>query len=534
MTDNSGNANISGKNENSDLKTPLDFQVNSQNISTPAIQPDSMALCFANILETFTMKQADIMGKIIGDMSEKQKESMKQFSANIDNKFNYFHESLATNSNTNKVSGNGSATISRNPNNKCSKGFATISIDPDKTSQIGGDKATISLNPVSVNSKGKNEEAIISGNPTHIPRLRKKNSQGEATNSVKPNHSHKSNDKNKHRDDDLSTDSSSDDESDDSHHHVQQQVENTKSKRKLSNDKNKGKNKKSKHNVPTEEVISLYGGSDIDDKIEKIVDGGGDSSSEENEDDECLKDIASDLSIAKKSGEAISGTLAKVINNVIYYPISEDKLTQKFQKHTMPENLEALRIKKCNYDIWADIHRKFRSRDIKTQKLQTCVLKAIGVISKASDTLIKLKNTKNIDKTNFKDSLSSVVHDCTDSIAMLSQANATIEQNRRDSIAFTMDRKYHSLRKNVPPESVELFGDDIEKRMAKINNNKRLFNNQSFSSNYYSYYDKNSKNLSRFPQNPGNQSQYGYHQQKYQKHQYKNNKHNKHSKGKRN
>lgn len=90
---------------------------------------------------------------------------------------------------------------------------------------------------------------------------------------------------------------------------------------------------------------------------------------------------------------------------------------------------------------------KTRSKDRKLQKLQTGILKAVGVISK----------TKKINSINFKESLSSIVHDCTDSVAMVSHVNSLVEQNRRDNIAFTIDRQYHYLRKNIPSNSKELL-----------------------------------------------------------------------------
>ena len=115
-------------------------------------------------------------------------------------------------------------------------------------------------------------------------------------------------------------------------------------------------------------------------------------------------------------------TLECAFNSVIYIVISDEKLTKT------PATVEALRIKKCNYDIWAQMahsktHSK-RSRDIKLQQLQTHILRAVRVISKASDSLIKLKNTKSLNNINFKESLSSIEHDCTDSIAMFSHVNS--------------------------------------------------------------------------------------------------------------
>lgn len=487
MSEEDSNPCIAGNSKVQELKTPLDFQVQNQT--------DQMTSCFSNVLEMFTIKQADIMSKIIGDMSAKQTESINQITADIESKFDRLNK-------LNQQTGSSSAS-------------ATISVNPNKNGE-----AKISENP----TKGKTgKNTTIS----ETPRLKRRKTSGEATISVNPNNGpHKANASDSG---DETTSSSSEGES--------AEIRNRgSSKRKRSTDKNK-KNKKSKQSSHPhhDDVISLYGGSDIDDKIGRIVNNPSDESdsNSELEDDECIKGIANDLCALTKSGEPINKNLANVINNVVYYPIPYEKLCEKFEKHQTPENLESLRVKKCNSDIWAQVHRRIRSKDIKTQKMQTAVLKAIGVISKATDSLIKLKNTKNTNTINFKDALGSIAHEFTDSIAMLSQVNTNIEQNRKDSIAFSLGRKYYALRKNVPPESKELFGDDIAKRMATLINNKKLFESSSSSNTYFSTYDKNSKNLRRFPQNPGNQNQYGYQNKyngPYQKHQ--NNKSGKHSKGK--
>ena len=93
------------------------------------------------------------------------------------------------------------------------------------------------------------------------------------------------------------------------------------------------------------------------------------------------------------------------------------------------------------------LQSKTRSKDLKTQKMQGCVLKAIGSISKVTNALLELKNSKNLNTTTRKKNLSTMVHDCTDSLALLSQVNIDLEQNRRDHIAYCIDNQYYALRK---------------------------------------------------------------------------------------
>ena len=81
--------------------------------------------------------------------------------------------------------------------------------------------------------------------------------------------------------------------------------------------------------------------------------------------------------------------------------------------------------------------------------MQGYILKAAGAISKVTNTLVELKNGKNLNTTTLSKNLSTMVHDCTDSLALLSQVNTDIEQNRCDHIAYCLNNQYHALRKNV-------------------------------------------------------------------------------------
>ena len=74
---------------------------------------------------------------------------------------------------------------------------------------------------------------------------------------------------------------------------------------------------------------------------------------------------------------------------------------------------------------------KTRSKDLKTQKMQGCVLKEVEAISKVTNALLELKNSKNLNTTTLSKNLSASVQDCTDSPAPLSQVNTYLEQNRR-------------------------------------------------------------------------------------------------------
>ena len=62
------------------------------------------------------------------------------------------------------------------------------------------------------------------------------------------------------------------------------------------------------------------------------------------------------------------------------------------ESHPRPENLDSLKVKKYNTEILGEmLQSKTRSKNLKAQKLQGCILKAVGVIAKVTATLINLK-----------------------------------------------------------------------------------------------------------------------------------------------
>ena len=121
----------------------------------------------------------------------------------------------------------------------------------------------------------------------------------------------------------------------------------------------------------------------------------GESEPEQSDEYYFIKDIANDFIAVEKTGQPIGKNLASTINNVMFNPVNKEKLVQKLEKHPRPENVNSLKIKKCNPEIWREVlQSETRSKDLKMQKMQDCVLKAVGAISKVTKTLLELKNSK--------------------------------------------------------------------------------------------------------------------------------------------
>ena len=124
-----------------------------------------------------------------------------------------------------------------------------------------------------------------------------------------------------------------------------------------------------------------------------------------------------------KTGEPNSTELAKIVNNVLVNPINREKI----KKYPRPGNRKALKVKQCNSGTWSKIvYSKTRSKDLKLQKLQDCLLNSIGTISNVTSNLLGFKNNKSLPQDEIRKNLGNLIHHYTDVTAIL---NTNIQYN---------------------------------------------------------------------------------------------------------
>ena len=136
MADKTSKKNIAENSTEVSLKTPSDFQSpsNRQELqSSNEFDGNTISACFSNILEKFTIKQANIMGSFADVLTNNETKSVNKVSDEIGKKLKTFNNSLTT---YNKAkSSAGVATISINPNKTKATGVATISVNARNTSR---------------------------------------------------------------------------------------------------------------------------------------------------------------------------------------------------------------------------------------------------------------------------------------------------------------------------------------------------------------------------------------------------------------
>ena len=214
-------------------------------------------------------------------------------------------------------------------------------------------------------------------------------------------------------------------------------------------------------------------------------------------------------------------------DNIIY------ELTEEFN-YDKPENCDQLFPTLVNMEIFSNTPAHTRSQDVKLQKMQKLLLESAYPIVKILDSILASNSSSN--KPNHM-LINKIKELASDALAVFSQSNQKLLQQRRDGITKNLSREYKTLKHNIPADSKLLFGDDLNNRIkllqasnktCKVNitpNNSRYY--QTHSPNF-SKNQENSKNFKGFPRristkNPFEKKpQQGQgHKQKFQHRNYK-------------
>ena len=150
-------------------------------------------------------------------------------------------------------------------------------------------------------------------------------------------------------------------------------------------------------------------------------------------------------------------------------------------------------MKKCNKEIWQKrINAQDHNKDLKVQKVQGAVLKGAFAICEVTNTLINLKNNKDISGKELRLQLSNVIKICTESLTFLGMANLEGDNIRRQYLSKILPPKLSPLTKDVPTPSEFLLGNNLNDRIGIIETSQKMLQTYS-NSPYYKNFKKLAK-----------------------------------------
>lgn len=226
---------------------------------------------------------------------------------------------------------------------------------------------------------------------------------------------------------------------------------------------------------------------------ETSAEGGKDENKDENKEDndenvDIFEEFEEEYDLEEKCGPSVQKQLAAIVNKMARTKLSDELLKEKLNKVHRPKNCEKLVATKVNPEIWGKVTSTTRSRDVKFQKVQSVLLKAISGLTHVADKLYE----------KDKDATKSILN----SIALITHANCDLNHRRRDMIKPDLNKSYQQICSEQLQATDMLFGDDLAQKIKDINTTNRVAGRLLDNSKHYkSSYGHDSYRKSSYPKN---------------------------------
>lgn len=274
------------------------------------------------------------------------------------------------------------------------------------------------------------------------------------------------------------------------------------------------------------DIISIPTTSDMDEKINALVDTDPDEESsdpsESDESDLDLDNLHKEYIDDEEVGPPIDAKLADLFKSIKPDGLSKEKILEKAKLHPRPGNCN-LEVRPVNSEIWSEIMSpKDRAQDLALQKGQKLNTKASYAILGIAHQAIVAKKSK--DKKVMKQAFKNIITSATDALAFTLSNNVNSEKLRRELVLKKVAQDQRVIGKDINPDDTNLFGDNLSKRLSDAAGASKL-KPRKFQFNQWNSYDipstTNSKNKAWSRKNPHDQKKKGYNKKKNRKYQKK-------------
>ena len=169
----------------------------------------------------------------------------------------------------------------------------------------------------------------------------------------------------------------------------------------------------------------------------------------------------------------IDEQLAKIVGNLCQNTLSEDKFKDKMAAYVRPANCPALAVTKVNPLIWDKLSSATRSADIKTQRVQNTNMQAMIAVTTAASALVTASRS---DEKLSDQVMASTITALVDALALMANADQTLDQRRRDGQRPDLSQGYKALCAGdaTSTGSGFLYGDDLPARIKAIGDANRI------------------------------------------------------------
>ena len=210
-------------------------------------------------------------------------------------------------------------------------------------------------------------------------------------------------------------------------------------------------------------------------------------------------------------GPDVAAAIAQRVNDAVSKKPLETKFKELQDKYKSPKNCNFLCVPKVNLELWHDLPRSTKSKDLGLQEIQKNLVKSAQPMIQLLDTVLKLQ----VEQTPVD--ASQILPLIADAVTLLGHASYLTSLKRREFLKSDIAPAYQSVCSKSNPVTTNLFGDELPKHIKEIGEVNKISRKTMSRPNVLSkrsYDHKTTPASSRFYQRGGRRAFLGSRNQK--------------------
>ena len=210
-------------------------------------------------------------------------------------------------------------------------------------------------------------------------------------------------------------------------------------------------------------------------------------------------------------GPDVAAAIAQRVNDAVSKKPLETKFKELQDKYKSPKNCNFLCVPKVNLELWHDLPRSTKSKDLGLQEIQKNLVKSAQPMIQLLDTVLKLQ----VEQTPVDSS--QILPLIADAVTLLSHASYLTSLKRREFLKPDIAPAYQSVCRKSNPVTTNLFGDELPEHIKEIGEVNKISRKTMSRTNVLykrSYNHKTTPANSRFYQRGGRRAFLGSRHQK--------------------
>ena len=206
-------------------------------------------------------------------------------------------------------------------------------------------------------------------------------------------------------------------------------------------------------------------------------------------------------------GPEVAEVIAQRVNDACSKKAMDSKLKDLYEKYKTPANCKYFCVPKVNSELWHDLSKESKSKDLGLQELQKGVVKAAQPVIQLFDSTLKACK----DKSSMD--LNVLLSPLADAVTFLGHASflTSLKRERGEFLKPDIARPYQSVCNKSNAITTCLFGDELPKHIKEIGEvnkiSRKVSGRPTSIKNMVSSYKRGSDTSSRsYPQRSGRKS----------------------------